>query len=508
MHVCFVFDDIILEQQPLGPCYISSILKQHGHTVSSINIADPRQDYVEAVRELDPHLLAYSVASNQSPMFQQANARLKKAFPDKFTLFGSHHPSYFPQVLQEDEYIDAICLGEGEYATLELCDALDAGKDFSGIYNLHVKKPNGEIVKNPTRPLLNRDELSSMPFPDRDLIAPYEIYNYPMGFSIAGRGCPYDCTFCFNHVSRSIQEGKWTRQRTPESVIEEAKWLRDRYGVKYIAFQDDTFVLNRRWMREFCPAYGKEVGVPFLCHVRADLTDEESADLLKQANCIRVAMGIESGDNEIRKTILAKNITTDQFVKASALLNERNIKIIGSNMVGVPGETIDTVLSTIQLNIDCDVHINTIYFFAPFPGTKLGEIALEHGFSGDMNEIPRNYQDRLTDTLLMDHKDIIERIGQCGHLFTSYPWIFKIVKTAIETVPSHLFRMKLLGACLRLKREIMRRNGGRLPRHWHQPRFVEEFLTESMRKREIKPICEHISNTPVVVPTSGMRVAV
>ena len=502
MHICFVFDDNILEHQPLGATYISSVLKQHGHTVSSINIDDPRVNYIDAVRELDPQMLAYSAATSPYPRFHEANAELKREFPNIFTLVGGPHPSYFPQVIEQTEDIDAICIGEGEYPTLELAEALDAGKDHTGIENLHVRV-GSEIKKNPNRRFLAKDDLSSMPFPDRDLMKPYQIWHSPSGFLMAGRGCPYDCTFCFNHVSRNLQEGKWTRQRTVESVVEECKWLRDNYGVVYIAYQDDTFILNRRWLREFAPVYAREVGLPFICNIRADLTDDELGDLLAEAGCIRVAMGIESGDDEIRKTILAKNMSSEQIIRACDILNDRSIRVVGQNMVGVPGETVDTALSTIALNIRCDVHINTFSFFAPFPGTKLGEMATERGFSGDLSEIPREFQDRLTDSMVLEDKELIERIGHCAHLFVSYPKLFKFSKLMLKTLPSYRMKVKYMGAMRRLKNHVMRWNGGRLPRHWHQPRFVEERLVEGLRNREDKPMCDHVSTAPVTAPRSA-----
>ncbi len=500
MHICFVFDDIILEHQPLGATYISSVLKQHGHTVSSINI-DETEDCAEAVRQLDPQLLCFSVATSQAPRYQEVNAEIKRALPEIHTLFGGPHPSYFPQVLEMDKSIDSICLGEGEYPTLELADAMEAGKDYTEISNLHFRI-NGDIKKNPNRPFLSKEELSKMPFPDRDLMRPYQIWHSPIGFMMAGRGCPYDCTFCFNHVSRNLQDGKWTRQRTAESVVEEVKWLRDRYGVIYVAFQDDTFILNRRWLREFCPLYAKEVGLPFICNIRADLTDEELADLLAQAGCIRVAMGIESGDDEIRKTILAKNMTSDQIIRACDLLYDRNIKVVGQNMIGVPGETVETALSTIELNIRCRVHVNTFSFFAPFPGTKLGEIAKEQGFSGNLSEIPREFQDSLTSSLFLKDKEIIEKIGHCAHLFVSYPALFQMVKTLLKVLPADYPKIKLLQVMSKIKEQAMKWNGGRLPRHWHQPRFVEEKLIEGLRNREQTPICEHVSSDYVMMPNA------
>ena len=393
-------------------------------------------------------------------------------------MFGGPHPSFFPQMIDEDPEIDAICRGEGEFPTVELCDALQTGADISGIHNLYVRV-DGAVRKNPLRPFLSVDELDALPFPDREFIRGYDIFHQQTAFVTAGRGCPYDCTYCFNHVSRGLQKGKWVRQRSVRSVLAEIRWLIDRHNLVYVAFQDDTFVLNREWLREFCPAYAKEIGLPFICNIRADLTDEELGDLLAEAGCIRAAMGIENGDDTIRRTILAKNITSDQIKRACDILNDRGIRIVGQNMFGVPGETVESALSTIELNIRCRTHTNIYSFFAPFPGTKLGQLAKEeYGFSGDMSEIPREFQDGLVPSLRLERREIIELIGHCAHLFTSYPRLFILSKCLLKLMPGDRLGVAYLRGMRRLSAYLVRRCGGRLPSHWHQPRFVEELMRQ------------------------------
>ena len=111
-----------------------------------------------------------------------------------------------------------------------------------------------------------------------------------------------------------------------------------KYQIIYVAFQDDTFILNRRWLREFLPRYGKEIGLPFICNVRCDLTDEEEARLLAEAGCIRVVTGIENGDDELRQTILAKNISSEQIIRACDLYNQHGIRVMGQNMLVFPAK--------------------------------------------------------------------------------------------------------------------------------------------------------------------------
>ncbi len=312
MHVTFVFDDLILSHQPLGASYISAMLKEGGHTVSAINI-DEGTNYVEKIKRLNPGMVAYSVATSQAPRFFEVNREIKRAH-DCISLFGGPHPTFFPHMIEE-EGVDAICTGEGELPTLEFCDSLDEGRDFTKISSMTFKTPSG-IVQNPNRPFIGKVDLNTVPFPDRELIRNFSVWKQRTGYVMAGRGCPYDCTFCFNHASRDSQEGRWTRQRSVDNVLAELHWLKETYKVVYIAFQDDTFILNRRWLRDFLPRYGEEIGLPFICNVRCDLTDEEEARLLSEAGCIRVATGIENEDDELRRKILAKSMSTEQIIRA------------------------------------------------------------------------------------------------------------------------------------------------------------------------------------------------
>jgi hypothetical protein len=157
-------------------------------------------------------------------------------------------------------------------------------------------------------------------------------------------------------------------------------------------------------------------------------------------------------------------------------------------MFGVPGETVESALSTIDLNIRCRTHTNIYSFFAPFPGTKLGEIAKEQcGFSGDLSEIPREFQDGLVRSLRLERREIIELIGHCAHLFTSYPRLFYLFKFLLKITPGDRCRVAYLQAMRRLSGYLVRRGGGRLPSHWHQPRFVEELMRQSYRDRRDQP---------------------
>ena len=472
MHVTFVFDNIILSHQPLGASYISSMLKEAGHEVSVVNIDDT--DYIERIKSLNPAVVAYTLATTHAPSFYKANKEIKKNH-SCLSFFGGPHPIFFPQMIEEDD-VDVICTGEGEYPALEFITALEEAKDYTKIPSI-TAKINGKIFSNPNRPFLNKEELSALPFPDRELIRDFEIWNHRTGYVMAGRGCPYDCSYCFNHASRVSQPGRWTRQRSVDSVIAELKWLKEKYCVVYNAFQDDTFILNKRWLYEFLPRYRDEIGLPFVCNVRCDLTDEEKVQKLADAGCIRVATGIENGDDQLRQTILSKKVSSEQIVTACDLYNYYGIRVIGQNMFGVPGETVETALSTIELNLRCRTHTNTFSFYGPYPGTKLGDLCKEkYGFSGDLDELPREYQDCLAPSIKINNKELIERIGQCAHLFMSYPRIFSVTKQVLKLLPFYKLKVMLMEWLAGKKHELLKKGSIGLPSVWHDPQFITQAI--------------------------------
>ncbi|MBD3266769.1 radical SAM protein [bacterium] len=474
MHLTFLFDDDILRHQPLGPSYISAVLKENGHKVTAINI--DQDDYVAKIQELKPDIIASSITSGQYKRFYQINQEIK-THHNCLSYYGGPHPTFFPEMI-EYEGTDIICSGEGEYPTLELLNRMQDGRDYTDIPSLSFNQ-NGTVIRNDNRPFIKQDSLDALPFPDRELIRPFPIWNQRTGFVTAGRGCPYMCSFCFNHVSMKTQKGRWTRLRSPDDVIQEIQWLKDRYKVVLIHFQDDTFILNKAWLNEFLPRYRDEIQLPFVCNVRGDLTNPEIVKLLAEAGCCRVAMGIESGSDEIRRKILNKKMTNEQIISACDLYNQYGIKIMGQNIFGAPGETIETAMSTVDLNIRCNTHIGMFSFFTPYPGTKLAETAAEEmNFTLDMNDIPYGYYDHLPDCIKLKDKEIIEKIGQCAQLFTSYPRLWPLTKFILKMLPTNTLKLMYLNWLYEIKNELYKKGEVGLPSIWHPPRFVVDAMQD------------------------------
>jgi len=370
---------------------LSAFLKKYGNSCDLIDIK-LEKNYIQKIQEIKPDIIAYSVTSNNWKYYYDINLNLKKHL-SFFSIFGGAHPTFFPDLIYENK-IDAICRGEGEYAFKELAYALEHNEDYSGIKNLWVKQNAEEVIKNDLRPLIQ--DLDSLPFPDRDLIDKYKHYRKRSRIrTITSRGCPFSCTYCFNHAYRKIYKGKgkYVRQRSPAHVIEELKRLKKRYSPNNFEFHDDIFSIKNSWLQEFVKLYlSEKINIPFEVNLRPNFINEESVSLLKKAGCYSVQFGVESGNDYLRNEVLHRNISRDIMINAASLLRLYGIKINTYNLIGIPEETMSSVVETIKFNSQLNVNYAMNCIYQPYPGTKLSEYAINSGYyTGDFNELGKNY---------------------------------------------------------------------------------------------------------------------
>ena len=316
MKCLFVYKTASLDiTDPMGiMCLIASV-KQRGHE-ADLFLTNLEPNLFRAVAEYKPDVIGFSLTSGSEPYYLELIRRLRRHA--KFiSVVGGPHPTFFPEIIETNE-VDIICRGEGDDALPELLNKLQAGEDYSNIPNLWVKK-DGQIIKNTMRPLV--PDLDRLPFPDRDSFLKYYAYAHSsVKHFLAGRGCPYDCTYCFNHkLKKMIRDeagtsSQYCRLRSVENVVAEVEQVRDKYPLKIVYFHDDLFIMNREWLKKFADLYSQRVGLPMICYVRANLINEEVVQALKKANCITIAMGIESGNETLRKMVLKRDMTNAKII--------------------------------------------------------------------------------------------------------------------------------------------------------------------------------------------------
>ena len=374
-----------------GLMSISAVLKQHGHEVALVYFSRPSElaGWPERLAEVGPDVVGFYVAAEQAGHV----AALINAVPRDatFTIVGGPHPTCFPQMLDQVERLDAVCIGEGEYTMLELVDVLERGGDPATVAGLWVKQ-NGAIVQTRPRPFI--PDLDEMPLEDWDLFdAQRSIDRYGMGQIrvLASRGCPYKCTYCANHILAAAQPGRYVRFRSIDSVLDELKMLKARFKFDEVFFDDDIFMLDRRRLREFAERYPQEVGVPFVCCGRVEVTNDETMRLLKQAGARRVDFGVEVGNEDLRRTVLKRTMTNDEIIAAVECAQRAGLQVKTLNTVGLPGETPEMHLETVRLNQRLRPDVANCSVFWPHPGTELYELCAREGYAPADGMVPDKY---------------------------------------------------------------------------------------------------------------------
>ncbi|MBI5575771.1 MAG: B12-binding domain-containing radical SAM protein [Deltaproteobacteria bacterium] len=380
MRILFAIKDLASTDM-LGIMYLSSMVKQDGHEVGIVDLEYGK--FKDRIEDFKPAIVGYSIATHNRHAYLELNRRIKKNF-DVLSVFGGPHPTYFPDIVNEDG-VDAICVGEGEHAFREFVNAHERGDDISKIENWHVKR-NGTVLKNPVRRLI--EDLDSIPFPDRDLFdIPGRERRNTQSF-ISSRGCAFACSFCFNESLNRLyhHKGRVVRVRTVGNLLDEIREVMQRYPVDFVNFLDNVFVWTEEWGENFADRYSAEIGVPFFCCVQPRHLTEKMIVDLKRAGCLSVGMGVEAADDYILDKILNKKVSREKILNVARMVKRHGIRLNTYNMLGLPASTLEKEIETLKLNIDIrpDFAGSTIY--DPMPGTALAEKAREMGLLENRTE--------------------------------------------------------------------------------------------------------------------------
>lgn len=425
----------------LGVMYISAMLKKHGHVVEMFIVSNNENRTIEEMAAFGPDLVGFPCTTGVHRYALRFAGKVKEKMPCK-VIFGGAHATYFPDVINEPA-VDIICRSEGEYAVLELSDKMDKGVDLSDTMNCWFKV-DGKIIKNDQRPLV--ENLDALPFPDRELyISKYPYLKRLQKAFIGGRGCPFDCTFCFNHALIKLYKGKGkvVRYRSVDNLIAEIKEARERYGLRTVYMQDDTFILNKRWVIEFAEKYKREVGLPFVCLIRADLADEEMIKKLSESGCKNVFFGVEAGSEDLRNSLLKKKISDEEIRSVATLLKKYGMKFRTYNMLGLPGESLDDAFKTVALNAEIRTDYPWCALFHPFPGTELAEYAKENGLLDASVDTanPSFFKDSI---IKSEHKRELVNLQKLFFYGVKFERAMPLIKRLIRFRPNIVFDLAFL----------------------------------------------------------------
>ncbi len=420
--------------------WLSAMLKKNHHEVDLFVLDADRGDVIDFLRKGKADIAAFSVSSTDYQWSLGVARRVKKEL-GLLTFFGGPHPTYFPDLI-ENPWVDIICIGEGEYAIVELADALDKGRGITKIRNLWVKK-DGKIHRNPLRPLADLDEL---PMPDRGLYFRYKfLRDIPTKRFAPGRGCPYNCTYCYNQNYRKLYEnnGRYVRYRSVKSVIDEILYVRENSRLKYVSFVADTFTTNRKWLVRLLEEYKKRVGLPFYCQARVNELDEELIRKLKECGCHYLSFGIESGSERVRNLVLNKNIRNEDITRIGRLAKKHGLKLLTFNMFGLPSETLEEAFETVRINADIRADVISATVLQPQIGTQIYDYIDQRGLfveGCDRERIAGHYEES---PIKLESKREIINLQRLAYIGVRFPRTMPILRMLVKLPHNFLFDLVL-----------------------------------------------------------------
>ena len=427
IKIVFVIDKIGFLELSSIPI-LSSLVKKQGHYVKVIEFSRNPQKACNEIISWNPNILAYSICSNETKRYLEINKILKKSKDSFFSLFGGPHPTFAPSFIKE-EGVDAICRGEADICFPVFLQNFDTDKMYE-TSNFSFKKAAGEIKDNPLTFLVS--DLDTLPFPDRDIVYSQSRFlaSSPIKSFFAGRGCPFNCSYCFNHAFNAMYKGKGKILRTKSVtyLFNEIQTVRNKHPLNFIKLHDDIFGADRDWLMEFANRYPREIRLPFLCHAHPNMITDEYCRQLKKAGCYSVCVAIECGNEQIRDSILNRKINNKQIISSCENLRKYGIRIYTLNMIGLPGESDSEIFQTIELNQQCRVDFADASIFQPYPGTRIAEYCKTYGYLSNWDEV---FKGQYLTTVLNFKSDFKEKIYILHKLFpiiVDYPKLKLLLK--------------------------------------------------------------------------------
>lgn len=439
-----------------GLYYICGALKRTSHPYRVL-ATNRFANISEGIREFKPDIIGFPCLTGLHREILQLADQIKEEFPTCKILLGGIHPTLCPQIITQPS-VDFICRGEGEQPTCELLDALDSKAESFDIPNITWKKA-GVVHSNEMRPLA--DPLDSLPFPDYAIYSdcpPIANDTYPTVFMT--RGCPFSCTYCHNSNQRKIYQGKgrYVRSFSPQRILEEVASVIHNYpNARAVFLGADTLGTDMEWLTELLTSYRARFTLPYTCLVRPEFVTEELAALLQKTNCHMIAFGIESGSERVRRELLHRNYTDAQIVLAARTLKKHGIKFRTYNVIGLPSETPEEMLATLELNLQIKPDFPWCSIFTPYPETKLAEFAVANGYldsTFSYDDVPLSF---FNGTVLKNvERDFILNLHSLFQLMVFFPRLYPLLKPLLKLphtrIFSYLFKAVYAYSCIKSER--------------------------------------------------------
>lgn len=383
VHLIFLKDDCMeiidkLKENPIQ--YQILWLDQFWGCGQDVNIiCDKEWNLLSSlIKKINPHIIGISSRSPHKHLANQTVKHLRKILPDCTYLAGGYGPTLEPEVYLQE--FDFVCIGEGDEVIATFIEAEDKKRVPNIAYLL-----NNKITWNKILPSVNLEDL---PFPDWDHDNKYFIENNEIltGDSFydsktydifCSRGCPAACTYCmacqWNYMLKPFKANFLKiRLRTPESVIKELLWAKEKFNIKYIRFRDDIFGFNEKWLFEIMDLYDKNIGLEFNCLLDERYMNERKIKRLYQSGLRKTTVGIQSADENIRRKVLNRQISDDRVIAYAEMVRSLGIQIKYDLVGWNPFENHETLRNGMNFLKRMPKYADTCVFeLKMFPGSPI-----------------------------------------------------------------------------------------------------------------------------------------
>lgn len=443
--------------------YYQRSMAANGSTPSDdhlLRTSDPNADFDELCAEWQPEVVGVSCLTVDFPSTINflRPAKQKHGF---HCVFGGIHAITLPDHAIHPDVVDSICIGEGEDAFLEFLDRLANGGEYWKTFNMWVKH-DGHIHKNPIMCMTNMADLPYMDFDGFDPVhfhRPFDGKLYRMLNYEWGRGCPHRCTYCenvvLNALYKDVRNGKKmkiVRHKPPEQSIAELEHLIGKYRFNFIRFWDEDFTaVSLRELEAYATLYKKRIRLPFLTYSRTESLSEKKAEILADMGCVTFAMGIESGSEFIRRTVLDRQLTNRQIIDKFKIAKRLGVRVSGYNIIGLPRENRERIFETIKLNRVAPIATSSCTLLEPYPATPIRTLCEEEGLPKDYYPSYESFSGKAQFIPKMMTREELEGLFKTFSLYVHLPrYLFPLIEMAEKDTPEG---RKVFKALLRLKKE-------------------------------------------------------
>jgi anaerobic magnesium-protoporphyrin IX monomethyl ester cyclase len=455
-----------LGTEQLGISQISALAKRDGHKVglafsaslfhdrfnlefpSIAPFFDDTHNVIQSIKDQKPDVLCFGALTSTYQWMLDVARQAKEINPNTKVVFGGVHPSAVPNLVIAKPEVDFVVVGEGDEAIPNILKTV-ANNDYTQpIFNTRYKNKEGKVIVGLQKGFYQH--LDTLPFFDKPLWEEH-VRLGDLYLTMASRGCPYRCTFCFNNFVAKLPEeksGKYVRLRSVDHVIAELKIAKRRYKLHKVDFQDDVFATSKKWLEEFSWKYKKEIGIPYNILTHPRYMDEDIAKWLKESGCEWIQMGVQSMDEGFKKDNLMRYEKSDDVEAALNMMRKYGMHAKVDHMFGLPDEPLIAQENARILYAKTHPKRVQTFWTCYLPGTQMMREAEEKGTitseqARKINEGEDFYFFRNTDNV--KDKGLMEKYKAYEVIFRLMPalpesWKMNFTLDKVSFIPKYLIR--------------------------------------------------------------------